>query len=329
MYLKRFRGQTLTDALRAVREEFGPDALVLSTRVVPRSGARGLFGAKEVEVSAAIERREVSADRSRPSAARPHRTGVEEIAARLGATGLDPALAQLIAASHPLATRRGAGAATLQSTVATQLAGLTAADDTFAPVEVFVGPPGVGKTTTIAKIAARERAQSGRRLGLVAADGYRVGAVEQLRLFAEIIGAPLTVARSIDEVDAALDGARRPLLLDTPGRSPGDDMARDLFRRVGRRADVRTHLVIAAGTPAAAARRILERFRDANPARIVVTKLDEVDSLAPLIGVLKESALPISFVGTGQRVPDDLHRATPPAVAAWVLGDDRFQGAFA
>ena len=62
---------------------------------------------------------------------------------------------------------------------------------------------------------------------------------------------------------------------------------------------------------------------------LAFTKLDEADSLAPLVGVLREAALPISFVGTGQRVPEDLHRATPPAIAAWVLGEHHLEGAIA
>ncbi len=338
MYLKRFQGKTLQDALRAVRDALGPDALVLSTNVVRRSGPRGFFGSRVVEVSAAIERREVSEGRRPASAGRTmratdpgaaRRSGVDEIAARLGASGLDPALARMVAQAHPAAQRRGANAATLHATLSTELASLAAPEEDFAQVEVFVGPPGVGKTTTIAKIAAGERARHGRRLALVAADAYRVGAVEQLRLYAGIIGSPLTVARSLGELDSALDTVHGPMLIDTPGRSPGDDVSRDLFRLVGRRANVRTHLVMAASTSAGDARRLLDRFGEARPSRIVVTKLDEVDSLAPLASVLRDCAIPISFVGTGQRVPDDLYRATPPAIAGWVLGDSHVQGATA
>ena len=76
-------------------------------------------------------------------------------------------------------------------------------------------------------------------------------------------------------------------------------------------------------------RRTLERFHEARPSRVVITKLDEADSLAPLVGVLREAGLPISFLGTGQRVPEDLQRATPPAIAAWVLGERHTQGATA
>jgi flagellar biosynthesis protein FlhF len=330
MHLKRYRGKTLQDALRAVREDLGPHALVLSTQVVQDHGPRGWLGGTHVEVTAAVERPGLpDVSDLRQGANDPADRELDALAARLGASGLEASLARAVAASHPAEQRRLASAATLQTTLAEQLKPLAAPDEDFAPVEVFVGPPGAGKTTTIAKIAAQQRVRRGRRLGLVAADGYRVGAVEQLRLYAEVIGAPLTVARSVDELDYAIGNARRPILIDTPGRSPNDDVSREMFRVVGRQTDVRTHLVLPASLPPGHVRRTLERFRDARPSRVVITKLDEADSLAPLVGVLREAALPISFVGTGQRVPEDLHRATPPAIAGWVLGDHHLEGATA
>jgi len=330
MHLKRYRGKTLKDALRAVRQDLGPNALVLSTHVVQDRGPRGWIGGTVVEIAAAIERPDMpDVSALRHTVNDPVDREVEALAARLGASGLEPGIARAVAASHPVEKRRTALAANLHTTLADQLHALAAPDDGFAPVEVFVGPPGAGKTTTIAKIAAQQRVRDGRRIGLVAADGYRVGAVEQLRLYAEVIGAPLTVARSVDELDHALANARRPILIDTPGRSPGDDVSREMFRVVGRHPGVRTHLVLPASMPPGHLRRTLERFHEARPSRVVITKLDEADSLAPLVGVLREAALPISFVGTGQRVPEDLHRATPPAIAAWVLGEHHLEGAIA
>jgi flagellar biosynthesis protein FlhF len=155
----------------------------------------------------------------------------------------------------------------------------------------------------------------------MSADGFRVGAVEQLRLYADILGTPLSVARTPGELEAALDGAKRPVLLDTAGRSPSDDVSRDMLRVLAGRRGVRTHLVLAAGTPPATARRVLDRFEDARPSRLVITKLDEAESLGPLVAILRERQLPISFLGTGQRVPEDLQRATAPALAAWAAGD--------
>ena len=325
MHLKRFRRETVKEALRAVREELGPDALILSTRVVAAPGVKGWFGRRVVEVTAATERPSLS-DVRHPDAApaidRIDRAG-DELAAKLQAIGIDGALARDVIAALPARQRRGATVDLIRRTLADQLTALAAADDDYAPIEVFVGPPGVGKTTTIAKLAAQERARHGRRLALMSADGFRVGAVEQLRLYADILGAPLAVARTPTELESALKGAKRPLLLDTAGRSPSDDVSREMLRVLAGRKGVRTHLVLAASTPPAAARRVLDRFEDARASRVVITKLDEVESCGPLVQVLRERELPISYLGVGQRVPEDLQRATAPALAAWVAGDAR------
>jgi flagellar biosynthesis protein FlhF len=98
-------------------------------------------------------------------------------------------------------------------------------------------------------------------------------------------------------------------------------MSREIFRMLAGRRGVRTHLVLAAGTPKDTVRRTLDRFEDAHPSRLVITKLDEAESLAPIVGLLRDRQIPISYLGTGQNVPDDLERATPPALAAWVAGD--------
>lgn len=323
MYLKRFRSTTVRDALRAVRDELGPGALVLSTAMVPAYGWRGLMGVREVEITAAAER-EGSAARPAESGGR-HQTApdaVADVAARLAATGLDPSFADEVAASIPMGARRGASPARLRDALAARLADLAATDQAYAPAEVFVGPPGAGKTTTIAKIAAQERARGGQRLGLLAADGFRIGAVDQLRTYADILDAPFRVARTADELQTLLSSRHRtPILVDTAGRSPADEASRDLFRVVGAATGVRTHLVLPASTSVGVARRILDGYADARPTRLVLTKLDEAESLSPLVSLLHERQLPISYLSTGQRVPDDLNRATATLLAQSVLGD--------
>jgi len=321
MHYKKFCRPTVREALRAVKEELGPDALVLSTRMVPSRGIRGWMGARVVEVTAAIERDEVSEERIARPADRPV-SGVSSIAARLEATGMEPAVARALA-DHPALRQRGAETSTIRRTLAEQLAPLTLPDEPAAPVEVFVGPPGVGKTTTIAKIAAQARARQSTRFGLVAADGFRVGAVEQLRLYADIIGSPFVVARSGADLAAALETGRRPMLVDTAGRSPRDTGSAEILEALQGRPDVRRHLVLPAATPAPEARRVIDRFRVASPDRLVLTRLDEVETLGPLVGVLRDCQLPVSYLGFGQNVPDDLQRATPPVLADWVLGEAR------
>jgi flagellar biosynthesis protein FlhF len=328
MHLKRYRRENVKDALQAVRDELGPDALVLSTRTVLAPGVRGLLGKQDVEVTAAAERQGVTEDRQpAPATASATRRRADatraagEIASRLQASGLDSDLALAIAQSHPVGRRRSADVNSLRDTVARELSGMVADDESFAPIEVFVGPPGVGKTTTIAKIAAQERARQGKRVGLLAADAFRVGAIEQLRLYADILGAPFAAARTIDEFAEALDELKRPFLVDTAGRSPKDDVAKDMFRVMGKRTDVRTHLVIPATASPTSAQRLFERFADARPSRVVLTRLDEVNSIGALAAVLRDSGVPLSYFGTGQNVPADLQRATAPMLADWVIGE--------
>jgi flagellar biosynthesis protein FlhF len=326
MHLKRYRSETVTDALRAVRAELGPDALVLSTRTVTATGVRGLLGRREIEITAAAERPERSEERHpasprRAKARKPAERALHEITARLQASGLDASLAEQIAAQHPVNRRRGADLEGLKQTLAAELSTLASGDDTYAPVEVFVGPPGVGKTTTIAKIAAQQRARHGQRLGLLSADGYRVGAIEQLRLYADILGAPFEAARTPDEFSRILADVKRPLLVDTAGRSPSDEVSKDMFRVLASRNDVRTHLVIPATTTARAAGRLFDRFADARPSRVALTRLDEAESIGALVSLLRERGLPLSYLGTGQNVPSDLQRATAPLLADWIMGD--------
>jgi flagellar biosynthesis protein FlhF len=341
MHLKRYRSETVKDALRMVRAELGPDALVLSTRTVLATGVRGLLGKREIEITAAAERHEGPEDRHPPSplgygaasprptrgagVGKPRRRAVEravnEIAARLQASGLDASLAEQIAAQHPVNRRRGADLESIKNTVAAELASLAAGEESYAPVEVFVGPPGVGKTTTIAKIAAQERARHGQRFGLLSADGFRVGAIEQLRLYADILGSPFEAARTPDEFARALADLRHPLLVDTAGRSPSDEASRDMFRVLASRSDVRTHLVIPATATARVVERLFDRFADARPTRVALTRVDEAESIGALVSVLRGRGVPLSYLGTGQHVPADLQRATSPLLADWIMGD--------
>jgi flagellar biosynthesis protein FlhF len=334
MHLKRFRGTSVKDALAAAREELGPSALVLSTRLVPASGLKGWLGERVVEVTAAADRtvsknrlgratgesdhRPAEVAQVRPGAAQPEDSLV---AGRLVAVGLSKVFAAEVAGRVPGSRRRAVSDRAIRHALAERLQWLAAAEETPAPVQVFVGPPGAGKTTTIAKIAAQQRARQGTRPGLVAADGFRVGAVEQLRLYAEIIGAPFRVARTTGELEDAVAESPGPVLIDTAGRSPRDREALDLFSVFAGQPQVRTHLVVPAATSPEAFLRIVDAYAPANPTRVVFTKLDEEDRLAPLIDGLRTRDLVVSYLTAGQRVPEDLEPATPARLASWVLGD--------
>src|SRR5581483_2278913 len=277
MFMKQYRNTSVREALRAAHAELGAEALVLSTEMVAAAGWRGWLGKREVQITAAVDRVERPALPVRPIVLERRSTDIdplrEEIVSRLIACGLDRPVADAVAASIPDDECRATSTRGLRRAVAAQLTPLVAGDEPFARVEVFVGPPGVGKTTTIAKIAARERARHGRLLGMVAADGFRAGAVEQLRAYADIIGTPFRVVRTADELTSALS-SKQTLLVDTAGRSPKDSAVQDLLRVLTKRRGVRTHLVMAADTSLSSARRIFDTYREARPERLVITKLD-------------------------------------------------------
>ena len=333
MHVKRLYRPTVREALAAARETLGSTALVLSTELVPAPGWRGWMGQRVVRLTAATDRPDapddlgeqttlVSDDRTiEVSADRHHAlTGLQAgVAARLAATGLSRAFADAAAARLSTAECRAVGDKALRRAIGDELAALRGDDNDFARYEVFVGPPGVGKTTTIAKIAAQERASGGRPLGLVAADAFRAGAIEQLRSYATVMGLPFRVARTAEELNEALDASRQTAFIDTAGRSPRDGAISDLFDVIGKRRNVRTHLVLAADTSAATAGRILDRYTDVKPSRVVITKIDEADSVIPLFNVIRERGLALSYLANGQRVPEDLERATPANLAATLL----------
>ena len=300
----------------------GPAAVVLSTRNVNRLPWLPWLGGREVEVTAAVDS-EVSADRlSVPETdTRPTDASTSELAARLRAGGVEHELAMEIASAIPARRRRGMGYAGLVKALSERFESLVADDQQHKPIEVFVGPPGAGKTSTVAKVAARARALQGMRLGLIAGDGYRVGAVEQLRIYADIIGCSFTAATTPSELERALGARSEPVLIDTAGRSPRDPVARELFACLTDRSDVRIHLVLDAGQSVGQLSRVIDIYRDLNPDRIVVTKVDQIEWLGPLLGLLGDVRIPLSYLAAGQRVPEDLAPGSARFLAESVLGE--------
>ncbi len=180
-------------------------------------------------------------------------------------------------------------------------------------VVALVGPTGVGKTTTIAKIAARFALRHGRRhVALVTLDHYRIGAHEQLRTYGKLLGVPVHIAGDEEELRVILNQMddRKLVLIDTAGTSQRDTGLLDKFAMLNAGGSViKRYLVLAANGQIAVNDDVLRAFSVLHPDKCILTKVDEATSLGGVLSVLIKHALPLVYTGDGQRVPDDFHPA--------------------
>ncbi|MEX0715577.1 MAG: flagellar biosynthesis protein FlhF [Planctomycetaceae bacterium] len=193
----------------------------------------------------------------------------------------------------------------------------------------LVGPTGVGKTTTIAKLAANFRLRDDVRMGLVTVDTYRVAAVEQLRTYAEIIDLPMKVVTSPPEMRRALDelSGLDLVLIDTAGRSPRDELQINELRSLLSEAEVDdVHLVLSLTSSLKSLRATAEKFASVGTNSLILTKLDEAAGMGSALSLCRSLRLPISYVTTGQDVPDDIEPANAPRLARLVLGREKIGG---
>jgi flagellar biosynthesis protein FlhF len=180
----------------------------------------------------------------------------------------------------------------------------------------MIGPTGVGKTTSIAKIAARFALRYGvEGLGLVTTDCYRIGARDQLLTFARLLGVPMLVAEDAEDLSRRLNSlaGKQLILIDTAGMSHRDQRLARQFGtlRAGGKHTINTVLTLSASSDRAALGESFEVFKQANPKAMVITKLDEAASLGGVASLAIRERLPVAYLANGQRVPEDLHLAGP------------------
>ncbi|MCZ6611339.1 MAG: flagellar biosynthesis protein FlhF [Planctomycetota bacterium] len=186
-----------------------------------------------------------------------------------------------------------------------------------------IGPTGVGKTTTLAKLAALFKLRHHRKVGLVTCDTYRIAAVDQLRTYANIIGLPLKIALTPSEMAQAVHslGDCEVIFIDTAGRGQNDHARIDELRRCLAAAEPHeVHLVLSSTASEGVLLREAEAFDEVGPDRIVLTKLDEAVSFGVLINVIHKVGKKLSFITTGQEVPEHIEVGQARRLAELVLG---------
>lgn len=190
-------------------------------------------------------------------------------------------------------------------------------------VVALVGSTGVGKTTTVAKLAAQFRLQQQQRVGLVTIDTYRIAAVDQLKTYADIMNLALEVASSPREMMAALQRLSdcQLIFIDTTGRSPRDAMRIAEQRSLLSLAEPdEVHLVLSAASSTACQQLAMRAYASVNPTSLLITKLDELPQLGALAGFLREASLPLSYATHGQNVPDDIRIVERRSIARQLTG---------
>lgn len=370
MQIKRFEAKNMTTALRMVKEELGPEAVILSARSL-RKG-KGFFGSLKyagVEVSAAIDnplpgikndralpgqdpyrrfnKRRIEESRPTrprddttrskyPSASRNSRSRYS-LRNKSSSRDSNRALSSLY--QHILLQEVDRGIA---SELIEEIRRIPAAEEILSNDDIkshlsslleemgvavegnpfvngrptimaFVGTTGVGKTTTIAKLAARQVNQGNKSVGLITIDNYSIAAIQQLETYARIIGIPLEPAANADELKKAVKRFKNKeiILIDTPGINPkNQDQIQEIKACLAGISGLKTQLIMSATTKEKDCIAISEAFKGIGIHQILFTKTDESSIFGNIVNLLVRTNLPLSFLCGGRRVPDDIEPGT-------------------
>ncbi len=339
MQIRIFRAATIAEALDQVKKELGHEAIILGNRKISLPG-----DVAGVEVTAAVEQE------SRPGPAHPEITSdikeiksllsllissrdtfariqleepLSEIYHSLLMRGLDERQAfvflrkTLLDMGESSADRKSLieafGRNVVEKIKFARPFSAASSSRSTGRIFAFVGPTGVGKTTTLAKLAALIKIKRGKTVGIISIDTYRIGAVDQLRTYADILGIPFVVAQSRSDFNKARAslGGRDFILVDTIGKNYlRREHVRDLQSVFADTPEVHHLLVLSATAKDADLRQTIQHFQPVNIQSLIFTKVDETLTHGCMINQLLRFPHAVSFLGTGQRVPEDIETAT-------------------
>jgi flagellar biosynthesis protein FlhF len=349
-----FRGSDVSEALSQVRAALGPDAVIRTTREV--CTGNGPFDRKYVEIEAAAGEPRPRQARPAPSARRAESSSfalpntpkapaavqsadvTREIAqlkaamealqaacsprARalgfLQAAGVEGTLASELASGAPRSAKTGMGAWFRKRLAERLTVAPSLIDRPGRQLIACVGPTGAGKTTTLAKLAARARLDRERSVGVISMDTFRVGAVEQWQRYARLIGVPFQPARDAESLERAVDALDTELILvDTEGHNPaGEPPGKNLTGVVQHAYGYEAHvlLVVPAWLRGGDVDRLLRSYAAPRPTAVVATKLDEAARAGGVLHACLPNNVPLAYLCDGPRVPEDVEDASVAAL---------------
>ncbi|MBR1865888.1 MAG: flagellar biosynthesis protein FlhF, partial [Lachnospiraceae bacterium] len=195
----------------------------------------------------------------------------------------------------------------------------------------FLGPTGVGKTTTIAKLSSKLTLEEKKKLAILTADTYRIAAVEQIKTYASILSIPVEVVYEPKDLNKILPKYKQCdyILIDTAGRSHKNEEQFDDLRNLlaaFSKYSVQTYLVLSATTKYKDLKKITALYDDITDCSLIFTKLDETDAVGNILNVKLDTGMALSYVSYGQNVPDDIEVMNPQVIAKQLLGGNNGYG---
>ena len=383
MVIKKYIVNNMNEALVRIRHELGRDAVIISQRKIKKPGIKGIFAAKQIEVTAAVENyakdskedkdniedysdsikdlkrimnKEIEKNKNISTPKQENKIVKEEISVTKETSNkletevdaMKKLLNKVIENTTKEEPKKDELLKLLEETdidvdfynefkeklnddnIKESLKELIReelqiSDEELKGNVVLIGPTGVGKTTTIAKLAGRLSLIEKKKVGLITVDTYRIGAVEQLRTYAEIMNIPFKVVITTKEMEIAVQAMSDcdVVLIDTTGRSSKNSMQLSELRAFVEKAKANTiSVVISATTKNRDIKTILEGYRELNYDKVIVTKLDETTTYGALYNIQKCATKPLRYITTGQNVPDDIRIPTKEEVLGFIFGEE-------
>lgn len=361
MIVKKYIGATAYEAMNQLKRELGSDAVVLNTRTVRQKGFLGFFKKPIVEITAACESRH-------SMFSKPHtdnginkvnselltlKNMIENISSTIGESKSE--IIPSLKSHHGELIKNGVDyfiATSILKKLNGQVDFDSKDDEDISniikytiseyigqaqPINIekqgqkvifFIGPTGVGKTTTLAKIAAKLVMEKQYKIGLITSDTYRVGAVDQLKTYSDILKLPLEVVYNNSDFNKTIAKFKEKdfILVDTVGQNHRETNQEDgLYKIMNSIKNKETYLVLSGTTNFNVLRSIIEHYDFIENYRIIFTKIDEAKELGNILNVKYLTENPISYITTGQNVPEDIEILNKDKVASWLIGEGSYE----
>lgn len=356
MRIKKYVGYTTHEAMNKLKKELGSEAVILSTRTIKQKGLLGFFKKPMVEITAAYENsrsnkgdlyderlnrisyelnvlkdmvQKISSEVKDNGSKLPEQ--LEKYKHKLIENGVDYSIANSIFKrlneQISFEDKDSFEIKTILRETLLEYVGLAEplnTDDLNQKLVFFIGPTGVGKTTTLAKIAGKLVMEGKYNIGLITSDTYRIAAIEQLRVYSDILQLPLKIIYNEEDMYKALVNLndRDIILVDTAGRNHKEIQEGDeIFKAMNSIKNKEVFLVLSCTTEYKILQSIIKQYNFIPDYKIIFTKVDECENLGNILNVKMLTNKPLSYITTGQNVPDDIELINREKIVNSLLGE--------